>query len=649
MDDKKIKILVGYHKPATLLKSDIFVPIHLGRALTTEASKDGEMSPEDYQWMFDNMIGDDSGDNISNLNRRLCETTALYWAWKNYDKLGNPEYIGFMHYRRFLSFSEKPSLQNQYGTIDYPRINKKFIDETELNSARIQEVVTKYDLVTVNPWAVCGSGANDIYDQFEKTDVLDIKDYDIALNILKTKYPEFEKAANIYNKSPIGYFTNIFIMKKELFFEYSTWLFDILLEAEERIQKYTNIEKNRVVAHISERLFGIYLTYLKLTNKKLKIKECQRTFLINTDVVKEIKPTFENEIPIIMSSDNNYVQYLAVCIKSLFESSSPEHNYCIYVLHTDINEVTKDKIKKLETNNCKVKFVNVSEYLEEYSNNLFYIINHVSIATYYRFFIPQIFKNFKKVIYCDCDAVILDDIANLFNTVIGNKWLGAVRDTWINYLLSKSKKNEKYFTNYLGMKNPKNYFQAGVLIMNIQELRNADFTNLCIKTLKHIHKPQYVDQDILNIVCNGKVQYIHEEWNVLIGIYNFIYDYKLYLDTDIQERYEKAIQNPKYIHYCGHLKPWQLPQLKNSEYFWKFAKMTDFYEQILFENAQYYKTNLRKWTPDNKLKLSFPEKIFSIKNLQENNNSVKRKIITILGIKIKIKLKRRKKHSRLGV
>ena len=59
-----VKILVGYHKPAQLLKSDILVPIHLGRALATQISKDGQMSEEDYQWMLDNMIGDDTGDNI---------------------------------------------------------------------------------------------------------------------------------------------------------------------------------------------------------------------------------------------------------------------------------------------------------------------------------------------------------------------------------------------------------------------------------------------------------------------------------------------------------------------------------------------------------------------------------------------------------
>ncbi|HBK6302481.1 TPA: DUF4422 domain-containing protein, partial [Campylobacter jejuni] len=99
-----IKILVGYHKPAELLKDDILTPIHLGRALATEASKDGNISKDDYKWMCENMIGDDTGDNISYLNRCLNELTGIYWAWKNYDKLGNPDYIGFMHYRRHFIF-----------------------------------------------------------------------------------------------------------------------------------------------------------------------------------------------------------------------------------------------------------------------------------------------------------------------------------------------------------------------------------------------------------------------------------------------------------------------------------------------------------------------------------------------------------------
>ena len=46
------------------------------------------------------MLGDDTGDNISELNPYLNEMTCLYWLWKHYDEIGNPEYIGLNHYRR---------------------------------------------------------------------------------------------------------------------------------------------------------------------------------------------------------------------------------------------------------------------------------------------------------------------------------------------------------------------------------------------------------------------------------------------------------------------------------------------------------------------------------------------------------------------
>lgn len=52
------------------------------------------------------MIGDDTGENISNKNDYYNEMTAVYWAWKNYEELGNPDYIGLMHYRRHFIFDE---------------------------------------------------------------------------------------------------------------------------------------------------------------------------------------------------------------------------------------------------------------------------------------------------------------------------------------------------------------------------------------------------------------------------------------------------------------------------------------------------------------------------------------------------------------
>ena len=78
-----MKIFVVYHKPAKLIKSKIFVPIHVGRSVGENDSKDGKIDGKYLNWLHKNMQGDNTGDNISNANRNYCELTALYWIWKN--------------------------------------------------------------------------------------------------------------------------------------------------------------------------------------------------------------------------------------------------------------------------------------------------------------------------------------------------------------------------------------------------------------------------------------------------------------------------------------------------------------------------------------------------------------------------------------
>src|SRR5574344_637512 len=98
-----VKIFVSYIKPSFLFKSTILIPIHLGRAVEKEASKDGVMSDADIEWLHKNCIGDnDFEGNISKLNRRVGFFTGTYWAWKNYEKLGNPKYFGSFGYRKLL-------------------------------------------------------------------------------------------------------------------------------------------------------------------------------------------------------------------------------------------------------------------------------------------------------------------------------------------------------------------------------------------------------------------------------------------------------------------------------------------------------------------------------------------------------------------
>src|SRR5574344_526861 len=80
------RVLVGYFNAVQLDCTSWEIPIQLGAAIR-----------EDIPYI---PLKDDSGDNISELNPFFCELTAIYWAWKNYSKLGSPKYIGLEHYRR---------------------------------------------------------------------------------------------------------------------------------------------------------------------------------------------------------------------------------------------------------------------------------------------------------------------------------------------------------------------------------------------------------------------------------------------------------------------------------------------------------------------------------------------------------------------
>ena len=174
--------------------------------------------------------------------------------------------------------------------------------------------------------------------------------------------------------------------------------------------------------------------------------------------------------------------------------------------------------------------------------------------------------------------------------------------------------------------------------------------------------PKNHDQDILNYICQNKVKYFNISWNVLWSIpfyFNLHYVFPKYYC----EEYINSYNNPKIFHYCGEIKPWQNPNYPKANLWWKYARMTDFYEEIIYKNCSnnIYSNNNRFSIADfilsfvnNENELSimfFGVKIRIKKNfLQENyiyynkkdrifsiyENSKYRRI-TILGIKITIK------------
>ena len=121
------------------------------------------------------------------------------------------------------------------------------------------------------------------------------------------------------------------------------------------------------------------------------------------------------EIPIFFSTDDNYIPYLDVAISSLIANASKDYKYRIIILNTGLKSENIAKVKMNECPGVTIDFIDISQSVKNIKTH-FKNIYHFSIVTYYRLFIASLFPQYDKIIYLDCDLVVLGDISELYNT-----------------------------------------------------------------------------------------------------------------------------------------------------------------------------------------------------------------------------------------
>ena len=302
-----------------------------------------------------------------------------------------------------------------------------------------------------------------------------------------------------------------------------------------------------------------------------------------------IEPAFKNKnIPIVFSSDNNYVYYLGVCIKSLICNTSTQYNYDIVILESNISDKNKNKILELKNkDNVSIRFCNVKSITENYK---FFTKDYFTIETYYRLFIPSIFSQYEKVLYLDCDLVILHDVAQLYNINIKDNLLAA---TWNISTIVQAQTNQiikgipwkDYLEKELKLDNPINYFQAGVCLFNVALMIKENIQQkFLIRALSYNHP--LVDQDVLNNVCNNRVLFFEQQWNYHNNFSESSQNINLLnLVPELQRKsYITASKKPYIIHYAGFIKPWHNPGMEFHDIWWQYARISPFYEGILYKN-----------------------------------------------------------------
>jgi len=285
-------------------------------------------------------------------------------------------------------------------------------------------------------------------------------------------------------------------------------------------------------------------------------------------------------IPVVFAGNEAYLYYAAVAIQSIYENSSEAYLYDINIFVDEtVSENMRKRLGSLEYSNLKITLWDMRNTFDGID---LYSVGHYSRQMYYRWLIPEVLSKYDKVLYLDCDIVVNRDIARLYDITLGENYAAAVpnflRDSLINHV-----------QNRLGLPLAE-YYNSGVLVINCRKWIEQRLKSRCIECLQSYEKLVCPDQDVLNVVCKGKILTLDDRWNFQWH-HQFPDARKGKFVLDYQKRYDRlASEIPWLVHFTSQVKPWKNPEKACAEFFWKYCRGSGFYEAVLFKGILYMKS-----------------------------------------------------------
>lgn len=240
---------------------------------------------------------------------------------------------------------------------------------------------------------------------------------------------------------------------------------------------------------------------------------------------------------IAFAINNSYVPHLEIALFSLLENNKSA-DIKIYIISSDISAFRRKRLERLCDlfKNATVDFIELSEDIFKDLK----VIEHFSRDMYVRYLLPNLLPDSDKVLYLDADILVTGGLARLYDLDIDDYFAAGVRDIGI------SKAQFKDYLKELGLGN-ENYFNSGVLLLNLDYLRRNDIVNKLFSKTKELNDSlRHPDQDVINIVFRNKIKEVANKWN--------------FQDED-RKLYKQSKIRPTIIHYTTARKPWNTPNI----------------------------------------------------------------------------------------
>ena len=251
----------------------------------------------------------------------------------------------------------------------------------------------------------------------------------------------------------------------------------------------------------------------------------------------------KNIIPVAFALNNDFTLPLIVTLTSVLYNADKNTFYIFHIMIAeDFLEYNKKKIIGLNKkfNNFKIIFLDLKDKYKGWSTRGYY-----DISTYYRLSLSDLIYDFDKIIYLDCDTLVHKDLSEMYNLEMNNYYYMGIpnleiRDTVIN--------------------GTRNFIGAGVMLINLKELRRLNATNLFVQYY-NAHGTKKVDEYLINVVFCRNIGFLPLKFGLpdfhtsLFSVETFYKKFRGHLKMPLEE-FIKASKDPSITHNNYTLKKW---------------------------------------------------------------------------------------------
>lgn len=279
-------------------------------------------------------------------------------------------------------------------------------------------------------------------------------------------------------------------------------------------------------------------------------------------------------IPVMHCFDDRYAVPAAVAFRSLLQHADPRFLYRLHVLHSDVTPAHQAALRETVApfaDRCELRFHDMEGRFADLFGR-FTTKGHYSKEVLYKLLAPSIFPDYGRLIVADVDVVYLDDIAPTFDAVGEGNWIAGVRGVEMpaSYL-------DAYRADFSEEEIAALQIGGGYLVMDLDALRRDGVEErLCEYGVANAHRLRQAEQDILNLVCRGRIGFLPLRTMVCSYFYDMFRD-PAALDRDRlngRAELEAALARPIQLHYATSVKPWKDPGCTRADVWWKVLAET---------------------------------------------------------------------------